>query len=110
VNSLALKQSGINRATKNPFGGEILKDPKTGEATGILAEAATSLIKVRGTDVKSTPEQDIIRGLEHAAKLGLTSVQTSSGLLEIEIYKKLDREGKLTLRFYTWLPIEGIDN
>ena len=110
VNSLALKQSGINRATKNPFGGEILKDPKTGEATGILAEAAASLIKVRGTDVKSTPEQDIIRGLEHAAKLGLTSVQTSSGLLEIEIYKKLDREGKLTLRFYTWLPIEGIDS
>ena len=109
VNSLALKKSGITKETKNPFGGEILKDPKTGEPTGILTESATSLITVKRSGVESTPQQDIERGLAHAAKLGLTGIHTSSSLEEIEIYKKLNQEGKLTLRVYAWLPIEEID-
>jgi predicted amidohydrolase YtcJ len=109
VNSLALKQSGITKATKNPYGGEILKDPKTGEPTGILTESATSLIKVKRSGAESTPQQDIERALAHAAKLGLTGVHTSSDLQEIDIYKKLNQEGKLTLRVYAWLRIEEID-
>jgi len=109
VNSLALKQSGVAKETKNPFGGEILKDPKTGEPTGILTESATSLITVKRSGVESTPQQDIERGLAHAAKLGLTGIHTSSSLEEIGIYKKLNQEGKLTLRVYAWLPIEEID-
>jgi predicted amidohydrolase YtcJ len=109
VNSLALKQSGITKDTKNPFGGEILRDPKTGEPTGILTEEAASLIKVKPPRIESTLEDDIIRGLKHAAQLGLTGVHTSSSLKEIEIYKKLNAQGKLTLRVYAWLPIDGID-
>src|SRR5438309_7539331 len=34
VNSAALKIAAAKRATANPFGGEIVKDPKTGEAIG----------------------------------------------------------------------------
>ncbi len=109
VNSLALTQSGINRDTKSPFGGEILRDPKTGEPTGILTEAATSLVKIKVRSENSSPEDDIERALDHAAKLGLAGIHTSSDLNEIEIYRKLNREGKLTLRVYAWLPIEGID-
>jgi len=110
VNSLALKQSGITKDTKDPFGGEISKDPKTGEPTGILKEAAEGLIKVRRPKRQSTPLEDIERGLQHAAKLGLTGVHTSSSLQEIELYKKLQAQGNLTLRVYAWLPIEGIDS
>lgn len=109
VNSLALKQSGITKKTKDPFGGEILRDPKTGEPTGILTEEATGLIKVMGPSVKSTLEDDIIRGLGHAAELGLTGVHTSASLMELEVYKKLNQEGKMTLRVYAWLPIQGIE-
>jgi len=109
VNSLALKQSGINKDTKSPFGGEILRDPKTGEPTGILTEAATSLVRIKVRSEKSSPEDDIKRALDHAAKLGLAGIHTSSDLSEIEIYRKLTREGKLTLRVYAWLPIEGLD-
>lgn len=64
VNSLALAQSGISKDTANPFGGEILKDAKTGEPTGILTEVATSLLKVKRTAVKSTLEEDILRALD----------------------------------------------
>jgi hypothetical protein len=110
VNSSALKRSGITRDTKDPFGGEIFRDPKTGEPTGILTEAATGMIRVSGGEVKSTPEQDILRGLEHAARLGLTGVHTDSDLTEIELYNKLKAEGRLSLRVYAWLPVEGLDS
>ena len=52
VNSLALKISGIDGKSEAPPGGEIVKDPKTGEPTGILKEAAGRLLKV---EMKSTP-------------------------------------------------------
>lgn len=108
LNSLALKISGIDKKTRDPFGGEIVRDPRTGEPTGILKESAMGLIKVR-SEIKSTPEEDILRALDHARKLGLTGVQADVGLRELEIYKKLNSEGRLTLRVYAWLPIEGID-
>jgi len=110
VNSLALAQSGITEDTPNPFGGEILKDPGTGEPTGILTEEATALLKVKRTAVKSTPEEDIFRALEHAAKLGLTGVHTSSSYAELGLYRKLEDEGKMTLRVYAWLPVGGLDS
>ena len=110
VNSLALSQSGITKDTADPFGGEILKDAKTGEPTGILAEAALRLLKVKRTTVKSTLEDDIMRALEHAAKLGLTGVHTSASYAELGLYKKLKDEGKMTLRVYAWLPVEGLDS
>ncbi|MBN2206911.1 MAG: amidohydrolase, partial [Candidatus Aminicenantes bacterium] len=110
VNSLALARSGITKDTANPFGGEILKDSKTGEPTGILAEAATSLLKVKRPVVKSTPEEDILRALDHAAKLGLTGVHTSASYAELGLFRKLRDEGKLTLRVYAWLPVEGMES
>ncbi|MDY0232170.1 MAG: amidohydrolase, partial [Candidatus Saccharicenans sp.] len=108
VNSLALKLSGIDKKTPDPFGGEIVKDPQTGEPTGILKESATGLIKVKPT-VQSTPEEDILRALDHARQLGLTGVHADVGLQELEVYKKLQNEGKLSLRVYAWLPIEGLE-
>jgi len=109
VNSLALKQSGITKDTPSPFGGEIVKDPKTGEPTGILKEAATQLIKVKGPRIQSNLQDDIQRALSHAAKLGITGIHTSSSLEEIEIYKKMNKQGQLTLRVYGWLPVSGLD-
>ncbi|MDI6844779.1 MAG: amidohydrolase [Candidatus Saccharicenans sp.] len=108
VNSLALKISGIDRRTEDPFGGEIVRDPRTGEPTGILKESAMGLLKVRPV-IKSTIEEDILRALDHARKLGLTGVHADAGLEQLEVYKKLRSEGRLTLRVYAWLPIEGID-
>jgi predicted amidohydrolase YtcJ len=109
VNSLALKRAGITKSTKDPFGGEILRDKTTGEPTGILTESATGMIRTIGTGVRSTPEEDIVRALAHAAGLGLTGVHTDSSLPEMKIYRSLAGQGKLTLRVYAWLPAEGLD-
>src|SRR5262249_38118233 len=39
VNSMALKVSGVTKDTPNPTPGVIVKDPKTGEPTGMLRNA-----------------------------------------------------------------------
>ena len=44
LNSLALRTSGITKDTVAPDGGEIEKDPRTGEPTGILRDAALDLV------------------------------------------------------------------
>src|SRR5438093_11186179 len=45
ANSAALKIAGITRTTKNPAGGEIMRDPKTGEPNGMILDKAKSLIE-----------------------------------------------------------------
>ena len=40
ANSLALKLAGVTKETKDPPGGVIVRDAKTGEPTGILKDAA----------------------------------------------------------------------
>lgn len=106
INSVALEKSGITKDSQVPEGGEIVLDPETGEPTGILKEAAQSLLRVWD---RPEPEEDILRALEHAAALGLTGIHTASHLKEIEIYERLKEQGKLTLRVNAWLPIGGLD-
>ena len=106
VNSVALEKSGITRDTESPSGGEIIKDPETGEPTGILKEAASNLLKVR---TPWNPRENVERALEHAAKLGLTGVQTDAGLSFVELLNQLKKEGKLTLRVYAWIPVHELD-
>jgi len=109
VNSLALELSGIDASTPDPFGGEIVRDSRTGNPTGILKEAAAGLLEVPRPDNHSSLEEDIKRGLDHAAALGITGLHTASGMDELKIYRKLDRGGDLTLRVYGWLSYGEID-
>ncbi len=44
ANSLALKLAGVTRATPDPVGGVIVRDPETGEPTGIIKDAAQDLV------------------------------------------------------------------
>ena len=106
MNSLALKISGIDGKSEAPPGGEIVKEPKTGEPTGILKEAAGRLLKV---EMKSTPRADIERALKHTLNLALTGIHTHSDPEEVELFRKLNQEGRLTLRVNASLPIKGVE-
>jgi predicted amidohydrolase YtcJ len=74
ANAKAMQVSGLTRATKNPEGGEILKDAR-GEPTGLLRETAARLIK-RGTGepVPTTDERiaQAAKVLELAAQEALS--------------------------------------
>jgi predicted amidohydrolase YtcJ len=104
VNTFVLKASGITRNTPDPFGGEIQKDPVTGEPTGILKENAESLIITGESKPSRSKEEEDARiwqgylmAMKEARELGVTSVQVP-GSGDFEAYEKLLQEGLLTTR------------
>ncbi|QFU77965.1 amidohydrolase [Halioglobus maricola] len=54
-NSLALEMSGINADTPNPEGGVIVKDPQTGEPTGLLEETSAQEVQLSTSADIMTP-------------------------------------------------------
>ena len=104
VNSYVLKNSGITKSTPDPFGGEIMRDPVTGEPTGILKESAMSLIKTGAIEVERTEQEERERewtgyllALQMAAESGITSIQIPGGA-DFGMYDSIMAQGKLTCR------------
>lgn len=103
VNSQALKIAGIDKNTVNPFGGEILRDKKSGSATGMLLDSAQLLV------TKHIPEQteeeklnSLMIGSKRSVELGWCQIQNAGGSYEeIARLKKLYQENKIKLRIYT---------
>ncbi len=100
VNSKALEVSGITKDTPNPLPGEIVKDPKTGEPTGILRNAAR-LLKAPPLG-KVTPEQQRA-ALKHLYQLynqqGLTSIGERNTPTEaVDMFRDMEKSNELTLR------------
>lgn len=104
VNSYVLRASGITRDTPDPFGGEIQRDPVTGEPTGILKENAEALVRTGDKKAVRTAAEESERtwngyllALKEAAEYGVTSVQVP-GNGDFEAYEKLKNEGLLSCR------------
>lgn len=113
VNSYVLRMSGITKETKDPFGGEIQRDPVTGEPTGILKDAAMDLIKTGNTAITMTAEEEKERtwqgyllAMKEAREYGVTSIQ-NAGEADFEAYEKLMKEGLLTCRIDIGAPLTG---
>ncbi len=102
ANSRALEIAGINSKTPDPFGGEILRDKKTGEPLGMLLDNAIALVKRKISS--PTPGENaraLVLGAERSIALGWCEIQNAgSQLPELELLKKLYGEGKLKLRIY----------
>ena len=104
VNSFVIRRSGVTKDTSDPFGGEIQRDPATGEPTGIFKEKAVSLLQTKGVSVRRSLEEERqrrLRGWEAALvmarRYGVTSVQVPSNH-NFDVYQELKDQGKLTLR------------
>ena len=113
VNSYVLERSGITNNTPDPFGGEIQKDPITGEPTGILKETAQELIKTGEIKISRSAQEDSERrwqgylmAMKEARELGVTSVQ-NAGPADFEAYGKLQKEDQLTCRIDIGKPLTG---
>jgi hypothetical protein len=106
ANSLALKLASVTRDTKDPDGGLIVRDPKTGEPTGVLKDAAMSL--VYKVIPESTFEEKLAAArtaIAHAASLGVTSVQDMSTGADVGVYQTLLQRGELKTRIYGLTPL-----
>ena len=76
VNSKALALAGITRNTPNPPDGIIVRDPTTGEATGVLKEGAQSLVeKIIPQPSREEKLAAMKRGIVEAHRYGMTSIQ-----------------------------------
>ncbi len=103
ANSLALQLAGVNAQTADPAGGKIDRDPISGEPTGILWDEAISLV---GRVIPRAPHAQVWRAiqaaLQHAAGVGVTSVQDQSSGEDLQIYQELLRQQQLTVRINAW--------
>ncbi len=111
ANSIALKRAAITKETPNPPGGEIVKDPKTGEPTGVLRDEATSLI-YRVIPDPEPSELDAALSLASANALshGFTQVHdmgTYGGWIDMETYRRAQASDKLPLRIYSFVAIRS---
>lgn len=102
VNSKALEVSKITRDTPSPPNGMLVKDPKTGEPTGLLRSATGLLKDVPGGGGRVTPEKlraGVIRQFALYNAEGLTSVSDRNGSRSnLSLYRDLAKKGELTVR------------
>lgn len=113
VNSYVIKMSGITKDTPSPPNGTIVKDPETGEPTGIFKEGASRLIRRTSTQQLTPEERQILTdqalelSLEAARKTGVTSISQLTG--GFDLFQRFRDEGRLTLRATVnmGLPSEG---
>src|SRR5438034_1879532 len=102
ANSAALKIGGVTKDSKDPFGGQILRDKQTGEPVGMLLDNAQGFVSRHlPAPTQAEIEQAIILANKRSIELGLTQVQDPGGSYrDVDLYKKLYGEGKLKLRIY----------
>ncbi len=109
ANSLALKIAGITRETLSPEGGEILKDRRTGEPTGILKDAAMDLVMNHIPEPSLQVKMKAVEvALKRAAECGVTSLHDMAYSGNVEVYQEMLKEKKLTSRLCVYISIEEI--
>ncbi|MBX6311326.1 MAG: amidohydrolase [Isosphaeraceae bacterium] len=102
ANSKALEVSGITRDTPDPPAGRIVKDPRTGEPTGMLRNAY-SVLKGLPSDAYASqgrPDPEPVKKLFRLYNSrGLTSVaDRSASDTALTVYRDLRDRGELTVR------------
>ena len=111
ANSYVLKLAGITKSTPDPPGGAIVKDPTTGEPTGVLKDEAMNFVYKLVPDPSEEEMLEAARlALAEARKYGLTGIQDMSSAADVRIYQKLKSNGELTARFYSRLPISQYEH
>lgn len=106
ANSAAMKLAGISAKTADVPGGIIVRDA-SGNPTGIFKDAAQGLIdKVIPPMSHERRMRAARRALEHAASLGVTSVQhMNPEFADVAVYSELAEKAELTTRIYA-VPME----
>jgi predicted amidohydrolase YtcJ len=112
LNSLALSQAGISRATEEPPGGQIARDLNTGEPNGLLFEML-GYIRERVMPSLSESELDnaIALANQHYLSCGITSLQDATVVNDFNRWQKFRRfkdNDKLKSRLYIMSGIESM--
>lgn len=110
ANRKALEAAGITAATRDPENGRILRDPVTGEPTGILLDRAQALVESHLPPLTlEQAEKAIDLAAQECVRNGLTSVHEARvSSLMIDAFRDLLKKARLPLRVYAML--DGADH
>ena len=102
ANSKALVLAGITRETPDPPNGTIVRDPKTGEATGALKESAQDLVaKIIPKPSRVEKLLALRAGMKWANQHGITRVHSAGQDFEaLDLFDEMRHRGDLTVRMY----------
>ena len=105
ANAKALETAGITKDTPDPEGGKIYKDPVTGAPTGILANAAQSMVtRLMPPLTVEQRKKAIEMAGEELLKNGLTSVHDARiTRKDLDALRSLKAKKKLKVRYYVML-------
>ena len=105
ANSAAMRLAKVDKSVKDVAGGEIVRDT-TGTPTGIFKDAAMGYIAKVIPDPSFEEKLDAAQAAtDHAASLGVTSVQDMSAGTDVGVYQELLRRGTLKTRVYGCSPL-----
>ncbi len=115
ANTAVLQQAGISASTPDPAGGKIVRDPASGEPTGLLQEAAQEL--VLNLRLPRTVDE-IVDGLAAASEQylreGITSAQEAgvgnTSPLELAGYQEAVRRGRLQVRVNLMIGVRQLQH
>lgn len=106
ANGVVLGMAKITKETKDPPGGTIVRDPKTGEPTGILKDAAMGLVwPLIPEPTEAEYDEALTAALAEAARVGVTSIQDITPWRDYEVYNRFRKAGRLTVRVYARTPM-----
>jgi predicted amidohydrolase YtcJ len=99
ANTLALEKVGFAQGAPDPKGGTVLRDPQTGEPTGVVEEQAVfnflSLMPVKSEEERM---RTLVEIQNYYASLGITTAQDGQTLpASISLLRKAAAQGRLII-------------
>jgi hypothetical protein len=108
LNSLALKELGINSFTPDPPGGVIERD-ELGQPTGILKEKAAELFKQRVEASSPLLQRSVEEAMESLLRKGLVGLHNCEDERALSLLQSLKSQGKLKMRILHHIPAENLE-
>jgi len=107
ANSAALRAAGITKATKDIPGGEIVRDPRTGEPTGVLKDnAMRPVYAALPPPSEAQLDAALARAVAFAGSKGVTAVNfMSAPTAWLGAFQRARAAGTLTVRTKMFFPI-----
>jgi predicted amidohydrolase YtcJ len=108
ANSAALRLAKVGRSTRDIPGGVIVRDPKTGDPTGVLKDEAMGPVNaVIPEPSEAQRDAALQRALAHAASHGVTAfAHVDVPLAELGTYLRAREAGTMTARAALYFEIQ----
>ncbi len=110
INTRAMRLAKIARRTPAPAGGVIVKDARRGEPTGVLRDAAMTLVAPLVPRPTRQDRAEALRAaIEEAHRHGITSIHDHTGRAEdFPLFDAARAAGELNVRVYAPVDVDGV--